>query len=202
MPRPYKTARTRENAVGGYDLTKHRRRSIRIPGFDYASPGAYFVTICVHGGECLLGEVAGGQMRLNRLGRIAQAGWQAIPAHSVHVELDAFVVMPNHVHGIVVITGRGVASPGAGSRDAMPLQGPATGSLGAIVGNWKAVTTRRINRLRNFPGVPFWQRNYWEHVIRSGAALGRIRAYIEANPACWSEDTLRPGEPAGRTGRA
>jgi len=207
-----------------YDPHTHHRRSVRFPGYDYASPGAYFVTICVHGGECLLGEVADGQMRMNRLGQMVQSAWQAIPAHSSHVRLDAFVIMPNHIHGIVVINRRGEASPATASSatqaamsdnhtstqpirgdasplpstqpdpgDASPLRGPPAGSLGAIVANLKSVTTRRFNRLRGTPGVPLWQRNYWEHIVRDEVAAHRIRAYIQTNPARWEEDKLRPG---------
>ena len=121
------------------------------------------------------------------------------------------MVMPNHLHGIVTIVehprGRGEASrvggsssealttgraalPGKGSaRDASPLQ---SGSLGAIVGNFKSVSTRRINRMRGMPGVPFWQRNYWEHIIRDERSLAWIRAYIQDNPARWVEDQLHP----------
>jgi hypothetical protein len=92
------------------DRKKHRRRSIRLPGYDYTSPGFYFVTVCVRGGECVLGEVAGGEMRLSDWGHVAGQYWRRIPDHFQRVELDAWVVMPNHMHGIIVIIGRGEAS--------------------------------------------------------------------------------------------
>lgn len=190
-----------------YDKNKHHSRSIRLPGHDYASPGACFVTIGVHGWECLLGEVVDGEMRLSEWGQVVSHYWKRIPDHVTQVELDEWVVMPNHMHGIIVIAGRGEASPASASstdnltpggtllpdrgaaRDASPLQ---SGSLGAIVGNFKSVTTRRINRLRGMPGTPFWQRNYWEHIIRNDASLNRIRAYMQNNPARWGEDRLNP----------
>ena len=86
-----------------YDKRKHHRRSIRLPGYDYTSPGAYFVTICVHGGECLLGQIVDGEMRLSRFGQVAGQYWKRIPNHVAQVELDEWVVMPNHIHGIIII---------------------------------------------------------------------------------------------------
>jgi REP element-mobilizing transposase RayT len=194
-----------------------RRRSIRLPGYDYTSPGAYFVTICVHDRECLLGKVEHEQMHLSDQGRLVETAWQALPKHFPYVDLDAFVVMPNHLHGIIVLSertrGRGEASTmtgveamarpagedspqsSKGAMDASPLQipsAPAPGSLGAIVGNFKSVTTRRINRMRGTPGAPFWQRNYWEHIIRDERSLMRIRQYIQYNTARWAEDQLHP----------
>jgi putative transposase len=187
-----------------YDKRKHHRRSIRLPDHDYTSPGACFVTICVRGGECLLGEVVDDEMQLNEWGQIAWDCWQAIPEHFDHVEPDAFVIMPNHVHGIIVISDR------VGAQHAAPLPAPlpATvpqlrtnvepGSLGAIVRSYKSAVTKRINQLRDRPGTPFWQRNYWEHIIRNEASLNRIRGYIENNPARWAEDRLHPDAPPNR----
>ena len=202
-----------------YDRTKHHRRSIRLPGYDYTSPGAYFVTLCVQRGQCLLGQVVDGEMQPSQFGQVAGHYWKRIPLHSAHIKLDAWVVMPNHLHGIIVISGSGGASlasasstgnltteetplsdPGAPG-DAPPLRQPAlqsglqAGSLGAIIGNYKSVSTRRLNRLRGTPGTPFWQRNYWEHVIRYDQSLDRIREYIGDNPARWPEDQLHPGAP-------
>jgi REP element-mobilizing transposase RayT len=143
-----------------YDAAKHHRGSIRLSGHDYRSPGAYFVTLCVQGGECLLGEVVDGEMRLSEWGKIAWNCWQAIPEHFPHVELDGWVVMPNHVHGIIAIT-----DPVVEAQHAAPLQGrtprhsPRTnvqpGSLRAIVRSFKSAATRRINELRGTPGIRF-----------------------------------------------
>ena len=190
----------------GYDASKHHRRSIRLSGHDYRSPGAYFVTICVRGGECLLGQIVDGEMQLGEWGQIARDCWQVIPDHFPNIELDAWVIMPNHVHGILVITDPAVgaqhAAPlqtRAAQRERVPRQSPRTnvqpGSLGAIVRSFKSAATRRINQLRDMPGTPFWQRNYWEHIIRNERSLRKIREYIETNPARWSEDQLHPNAP-------
>jgi REP element-mobilizing transposase RayT len=198
-----------------YDATKHHRQSIRLPGYDYTSPGAYFVTICLQRGECLLGQVVDGEMHLNEWEQVASHYWKRIPHHFHHVQLDAWVVMPNHLHGIIVISGRGGASLASASStgnlttgetglsapvaagDTPPLRQPGLppGSLGAIVGNYKSVSTRRINHLRDIPGIRFWQRNYGEHIIRDERSRNRIREYIETNPARWPEDQLHPDAP-------
>jgi putative transposase len=193
-----------------FDRNRYHRRSIRLAGYDYSQAGAYFVTICTYQRELLFEDAV--------LRRVAEAMWQRIPRHFPHVQLDAWVVMPNHVHGIIAIVddphGRGeasqqspapanqVASAGTGlagepvTGDASPLRkrpsGAPAGSLGAIVGNFKAVTARRINRMRRAPGAPVWQRNYYEHVVRDERALKAIRQYIADNPARWAWDTYNP----------
>lgn len=163
----------------------HRRRSVRLTGFDYASPGAYFVTIVTHGRECVFGDVVSGAMRLNDLGRIANDCWAALPIHFPMVELDQFVIMPNHVHGIVGIRpiGRGVACYAPTTR--RTFRSPYAGTLSTIVRPYKSATARMI-------GVRLWQRNYHEHVICSESALNRIRQYIIGNPANWEKDEGRP----------
>jgi REP element-mobilizing transposase RayT len=167
------------------------------------------VTICVRQGECLLGEVVDGEMQRNEWVQIAWNRWHTIPDHFPHVELDAYVVMPNHVHGIIVIAGpvgaqHAAPLPQSGPRQPAPRQSAPLqplrtnvqpGSLGAIVRSLKSSATKRINELRNMPGTPFWQRNYWEHIIRDEASLNRIREYIETNPARWTEDHFHPGAP-------
>ena len=297
-----------------YNPAGHHRRSIRLPDYDYTQAGLYFVTVCTHGGEEIFADPL--------LRRVIETFWQRIPRHFPGVTLDAWVVMPNHLHGILIIhgdgdgggrDGRGEAShetnlsaqplasgrtnstaqpptgdasplheptssaqPPAGdaspshepassaqppasactgeasqettwsirplasgrtdssaqlpTRDASPLPEPASsaqppagdasplpepassaqppagdasplppypqgvpsGSLGAIVGNFKSVTARRINQLRRAPGTPVWQRNYYEHIIRGERALRAIRRYIAANPANWTLDPLHP----------
>lgn len=171
----------------------HHRRSIRLHGYDYTQAGAYFITICVHNRECLFGEVVDGEMRLNDAGRVVELCWQAIPEHFPHVELDAFVMMPNHLHGVVFITGATV-----GATHASPLQtpsapyGPRRGSIAAIVGSFKSAATKRINEQRATPGSPLWQRNYYEHIIRDENSLTSIRKYIVNNPLQWSMDRENP----------
>ena len=175
-----------------YDPEKHHRRSIRLRNYDYSRAGAYFITVCTDGRELLFGEVIDGEVELNELGRIAAEEWLKSARIRIEIELDAWVVMPNHVHGIVIITdGRC-----RGDRLVAP-SGPRPRSLGAMMAGFKSAVTKRINTMRGTPGASVWQRNYYEHVIRNESALDRIRQYIADNPARWSED---PENPAVRDG--
>jgi len=191
-----------------YDPEKHDRRSIRLPNHDYGRPGAYFVTICIHNRVCLFGDVVQGQMRLNPFGRIVRDEWHRIERVRDNVTLDAFVVMPNHVHGVIVITGDADDSDGTGGGNSDRCRDmarrvptgptrrfgkPRPGSLPTIVGAFKSAATRRINRRRNTPGASVWQRNYYEHVVRGRRDLDRIRRYIRQNPARWHRDRNHPG---------
>jgi len=176
-----------------YDSKNHRRRSIPLPDHDYRSPGAYFVTICTHQGDLLFGDVVDDEVALNEYGQIAHEEWRASEDIRREIELDAFVIMPNHVHGIVWIRDTGddpaVGTHDAGANGRAPLHRPPR-SLGSFIAGFKSAATGRINRLRGTPGAPVWQRNYYERIIRNDAALGRIRKYIQHNPARWAEDRL------------
>jgi len=178
----------------------HRRRSIRLPEYDYTQPGAYFVTICTHRHACLFGDVVDSIVHLSAWGKIADQCWRDIPDHFDHVVLDEWVVMPNHIHGILLF------HPIVGATHASPPQtdvprGPIPGSLGAVVGSFKSAVTKRVNEMRGTPGTPLWQRNYYEHVIRNERTLNAIRQYIADNPARWALDRYHPN-PAGRDPRA
>lgn len=187
-----------------YDPARHHRQSIRLRGYDYTQAGAYFVTIVVRDRECLLGNIVDGEMRLNDYGRIVAAEWRKIPARFPHVTTDASIVMPNHLHGIVVINGRGEvgamhppatsSNPLRLSADASPLPptGTVPGSLGAIIQNFKSTSSRQVNALRQTSGLPLWQRNYFERIIRNERELNRIREYIVNNPLRWALDTEHP----------
>jgi putative transposase len=187
-----------------YNPKVHPRRSIRLPGYDYRSPGAYSVTICTRQAECVFGEVVDGAMRLNQWGKVVCGCWQAIPEHFSHVRLDAYVVMPDQVHGILVIHDSAVGSQ-AGAQHAALLQSGAplqpsptnvqSGSLGAIVRSFKSALTRRINQLRDMASTPVWQRDYWEHIIRNEESLNRIREYIENNPSRCTAERLWTARP-------
>ena len=134
------------------------RRSIRLRGYDYALAGAYFVTIVTRDRQCLFGDIVDDQTRLNLWGKIAQDEWQKSAQIRKEIELDIFIVMPNHIHGIIVITD---ATGRATGRS--PLQsGPTKRSLGAFVGGFKSAITKRIGELRGLPRTPVWQRNYYE----------------------------------------
>jgi putative transposase len=187
-----------------YDPSKSHRHSIRLRGYDYTQAGAYFVTIVARNRECLFGEVVGGEMRVNACGEIVVACWDALPMHFPAVELDAFVVMPNHVHGIILIGGEstdygrgGVSGTPVGAQHAAPLPDLShhnvdPGSLGAIVRSFKSGATKRINEMRGAPGAPVWQRNYFEHIIRNEKSLNAIRGYIVGNPGNWAHDEENP----------
>ena len=185
-----------------YNPKKHHRRSIRLKGYDYTQPGEYFVTICTHNRNCLFGQVVNGQVELNEYGQIVAAEWEKSPMIRRELELDVFVIMPNHLHGIVNIVGAiGVGAIGqsplhqssTGANSYSPLSpGAAPKSLGAFIIGFKSAVTKQINQWRGTPGLPVWQRNYYEHIIRSNRALEAIRHYIEQNPRRWELDRYNP----------
>jgi REP-associated tyrosine transposase len=186
-----------------HDPDKHHRRSIRLKEYDYSQPGAYFVTICTRERECLFGHVVNGEMQLNDAGEITRRCFKDVPVHFPFVELDAFVVIPNHVHGVIMIQGRGEASvlpihaPTEEQRaDASPLRQRPNGtqprSLSAIVQNLKSISARKINAASGSPGTPVWQRGYYDHVVRNEDGLTAIYEYILGNPARWDEDENNP----------
>ena len=176
----------------------HARRSIRLRGYDYARPGMYFVTICARDGEPLFGTVIAKQVHLSAPGEAARACWLEIPEHFANVTLDAFVIMPDHVRGIVIISDT-LDGISVGAQHAAPLQrigrspvpagpeGPAHGSLGAIVRGFKSAATKRINEMRLTPGSPVWQRNYHDRIIRDDVEMQRAREYVLLNPTRWKD---------------
>ena len=175
-----------------------RRRSIRLPDYDYTTLGAYFVTVCVYDHRRLFGDVVDGQMQLNELGDIVMKCWQEIPEHFSNVELDAFVVMPNHVHGILVFhenSSKECSVPKVGAFGKM-----VSGSLSTIIRSFKSAVTRENNKIFRTPGIPTWQRSYYEHVIRRTDKMNRIREYIRNNPLRWEFDQENPEheQPSGR----
>jgi REP element-mobilizing transposase RayT len=171
----------------------HHRRSIRLSGYDYARGGAYFVTICTAARKCLLGEVTNGGVALSPFGEIVWLEWQRSADVRPTLKLGPFVVMPNHVHGIVAL-GPGAERSGerdVGAHSCAPLQRRLfrpPRSIGSFVAQLKASTARRINALRQTPGAPVWQRNYYEHIVRDEDDYVRISEYIENNPLGWPED--------------
>jgi len=181
----------------------HHRRSIRLKGYDYTSPGGYFITIVTKGRIALFGEIVGGEMEYSDKGRIAIDCWRAIPGHFPNAELGVFVVMPNHVHGIIILhenpdTDRSaIISPTVGAYHGTPLRDKPlrfyaeSGSLGSIIRQYKSSVTRKI--VQQFGGVPsIWQRNYYEHIIRDEDEHKRIHLYIESNPFNWMSDEENP----------
>lgn len=170
------------------------RRSIRLRDYDYAQAGAYFVTICTRERVCLFGEVVDDVMRLNDAGKIAEACWLAIPAHFPDANVNAFVVMPNHVHGIVFIAdivGAKNFSPVWDNVEAAhnPIRSPSK-TIGSVIRGFKIGVTKWFRE--NGVTGNVWQRNYYEHVIRNDESLSRIRQYIHENPTRWAFDRDNP----------
>jgi REP element-mobilizing transposase RayT len=192
------------------DSECRHRRSIRLRGYDYTQAGAYFITICTHERIRLFGDIMNGQMRLNDRGAMVQQEWINLPHRFPNIDLDAFIVMPNHIHGIIVITdvdpvvGAGLvpALPSAPNGDGVTISGASGATrattrvaptVGGIVGAFKSITTVRYTHgVQHYGWLPFrgrlWQRNYYEHIIRSEESLNRIREYITNNPMQWEWD--------------
>jgi putative transposase len=173
-----------------YDPRIHHRRSIRLKGYDYSSAGIYFVTIVTHGRESIFGEIVGGEMRLNRCGEIVREEWERTPVLRPEVELGAYIIMPNHIHGILIFHSDGVYTVGT-TRRVVPTVTLQSGSLGAIMAQFKSIVTKRIHALGGMD-VPIWQNNYYEHIILNQPDLELTWLYIESNPAQWLADDENP----------
>lgn len=159
-----------------------KRKKIRLPDYDYTKPGAYFITVCTQNNECLFGEIVKDVVRLNRYGRIVSEEWKKTSQIRTFVELDEFIVMTDHFHGIVIIKEPGTA------RRAPTVERfgkPVAGSLSTILRGFKSAVTKRINVLRSTPGEAVWQRGYYEHVIRRNEKIKLVREYIANNPLRW-----------------
>jgi putative transposase len=172
------------------DFKAHQnRKSLRLPNYEYTQEGAYFITILTVNRECLFGDVVQGEIRLNPIGNIVKDVWQSIPIHFPQASVDDFVIMPNHIHGIINLVG---------ARHAVPLHytklnyeqfgKPISGSIPTIIRSFKSEVTRRVNILRHTPGAKLWQRNYYEHVIRNEKDFQALLEYIHLNPIKWGND--------------
>lgn len=165
------------------------RKSLRLPNYDYTQPGSYFVTMVTKHRLCLFGDVLNGEMRPNSYGQIVMQCWNDLGNHYPHVSQDEFVVMPNHIHGILILNDVGAGLKPTPTRPNILQK---RHGLPEIVRGFKTFSARRINHLRNIPGVPVWQRNYYEHVIRNERELDGIREYIVNNPTQWELDSENP----------
>ena len=168
----------------------YHRRSIRLRGFDYREPRFYFITICADQQRKIFGEILNGESIPNQAGAIVHKCWDDLTHHFPNVRPDAFVVMPNHAHGIIQILSPGeVPSPVCLSnrQPKREFRGTKSGSVAAVVQNLKSVSTRRIRTLSRDRSLKIWQRNYYEHIIRTEKSLNLIRLYIELNPRLWQE---------------
>lgn len=201
-----------------YDPAKHHRRSIRLKDYDYTQAGAYFVTLCTQHRACVLGDVIDDEMYLSTTGAIVADAWEWLAQQYPYVAIDAYVVMPNHFHGIIVINNDPVVGAVREPPHIPPTQPPTTTQnepphiqsiqppkqiprkpLGRLIGAFKTVSTKRINELNSTPGMIFWQRDFYEHIIRHENALDRIRRYIINNPLKWAIDRQNPHSPRFRT---
>ena len=167
----------------GFFMVIYTRKTNRLKDYDYSRSGYYFVTICTDDRVHQFGNIVDGQIRLNQWGKMAQKCWQGIPDHFPSVELDEYVVMPNHIHGIIIV-GAGFPRPDTKGAETAPLRP----TLGQIVAYFKYQSTKHINIIRGSQGRRVWQRNYWEHVIRNENDLNRTREYIRNNPVSWDID--------------
>ena len=161
-----------------------QRRNIRLPSYDYTWQGAYFVTICTHDKQNLFGDIVDHTMRLNPYGEIVDSVWKDIPLHYPEVKNEVFIIMPNHVHLIIMIQDSGRAGP----RPA-PTRKPL---LSEIVRAFKSYSSRGINEHRHSQGIPVWQRSYYEHVIRSKEEFAQIGESVLFNAAKWETDRENP----------
>lgn len=195
-----------------------------LRGHNYAAPGGYFMTLCTQGKRCVFGRIESGKMQLNPAGRAVHQAWLGLPERFPSLYLDAFVVMPNHMHGVLVFIGEGLAPPAdvaartpvdAVSIDfaqssifapAMVVGDPAEGgaspaptgcpfALGDVVRAFKSLSTVAVNRVLRRRGVQLWQRNYYEHIVRNGDDLDNIRRYVFDNPLRWALDPENPAPP-------
>ena len=167
-----------------YNPDLHHRRSIRLRGYDYTRDEAYYVTLVTHERRTLFGDIIDGEMRLNDTGQLIMDTWEWLATRHPYVELDSYIVMPNHLHGIIVITDHG--------RDGSLTSPTPRKPLGRLVGAFKTVTTKQVNLAEGMPGQLLWQRNYYEHVIRNDEEWDRVREYIASNPMRWEMDKENP----------
>jgi putative transposase len=169
------------------ETNRRNRHSTRLAGHDYAQQGAYFITICCRDRIHLFGEIIDGKMILNECGLIAQNEWMQTPIVRPSIGLDEFVVMPNHIHGIIIVGATRRVAP------TKTANGPAPGSIGAIIGQFKSITTKRINMDRHSSGESAWQRGFYDHIIRNAKSMNQIREYIASNPLKWDYDRENRG---------
>ena len=178
-----------------YDPAIHHRRSIRLRGYDYSQPGSYHVTLCTEGKQHLFGQIVEGEMHLNERGECVARCWKWLAQRYPYIDLDEWIVMPNHLHGIIAITNRSGGSltaptdsraigDGGGSRTDPTKRK----TLGRLVGAFKTVSTNDVNQLRGVQGELLWQRGFYDHIIRNEDELDKIREYIRTNTVQWASD--------------
>ena len=200
-----------------YNPNIHKRKSIRLRDYDYSSAGIYFITICTEGRQLILGKVINDKMILSDFGKIVYREWEKLPKNYNHIELNGFIIMPNHIHGIIKIKNVGASLVGAQNANEYKtkngitqinnnkelqiqiLKGqpqgiaPTKKMIGHIIGMYKSITTNKYIsgvKLNKYPSFKkrIWQRNYYEHIIRNESSLSKIKNYIINNPREWKND--------------
>ncbi len=164
-----------------------------MKGYDYSQAGAYFITICTKNRECLLGEIKNGEIILNEYGEIARKEWIKSQIIRKEMKLDEFIIMPNHIHGIVIID-HGTNIVGANGRSPLRDFRMEPKSISSFVAGYKSSVTKQINLVRKLPRFSVWQQNYYEHIIRNETELNALREYIVNNPLKWDEDQENPNK--------
>ena len=173
--------------------TEHKdRRSTRLPYYDYTTPGAYFFTICTLNHECLFGQTMNDIVKLNSIGRIVSEEWVKTANLRPYVEIDSYIVMPNHLHGIIILRENHRRDTARRVPTTEQFSKPIAGSLPTVLRSFKSAVTKRVNILQGTPGKRLWQGRYYEHVIRNSEDLNRLREYIITNPFRWSFDRENP----------
>jgi len=171
-------------------IEKHQRKSIRLKEYNYSQPGEYFVTICTQGHKYTFGKIVDGEMHLNERGNVVKECWKKIPEHFPNAVLDEYIIMPNHIHGILVLNEQ------VGTRHAVSLperfRKPVPGSLSTIVRSFKSAVTKRINEMHLTGDTQFWQPRYYDRIIRNEKELQKIRDYIANNVITWAFDKENP----------
>ncbi|MBI9018398.1 MAG: transposase [Phycisphaerae bacterium] len=179
-----------ENIMSKYQDT-YRMESSRLRNWDYGSPGAYFVTICTNKMHCWFGDICDGQMQLSKAGIIANDLWLNIKNHTDNIELAEYVIMPNHVHGIILIKNNTYKkqgnSPTGKKSNSFPKISPRSGTLSAIIRSYKSAVSKQLHSM----GYDFqWQTRFYDHIIHSNESYMKISDYILNNPLKWEEDEL------------
>ena len=165
------------------NLSHRNRKTIRLRNYDYSKPGAYFVTMCVLDRTCIFGEIKNNKMHLNEFGEILNSTWNDLPNHIENIVLDEFIIMPNHVHGIIIIQETKEPADSGTKNDY---------TLSEIIRQLKTLSARRINQARKTPGISIWQRSFFDHIGRDESDLYLTRQYIQNNPLNWDSDDENP----------
>ena len=183
-----------------YDPLKHHRRSIRLNGYDYSQPGSYFITICAQNRECLFGDISDKKTVLNDIGQMVELVWKKMPERFYNTKLDEYIIMPNHLHGIIVIQKvdliLNIEMPNDNYQVDVELQ-KCIPTIGDIIGSFKSLSAMEYIRGVQKSGWKsfdkhLWQRNYYEHIIRNKNEFEKIRYYIRGNPSQWENDEENP----------